>query len=163
MISELYTKQVVINTKIDKKLVKYIFSIVKHFLKQTEWQLTSAIYNWFVSLFINYPLKVNLLINPLPRNGRFGWYNTFKRHVTMSASSTNAKLELIGYSIIENFDKCKDIFNKFFLSFRTLNFSISGDKIKNILWPVCNMTLPSSAGYVIIHCGTNNIGRNCPL
>ena len=45
----------------------------------------------------------------------------------MSISSTNAKLVLIGDSIIANFDKCNDIFDKFFLSFRTLSFGISGD------------------------------------
>ena len=81
----------------------------------------------------------------------------------MSSSSTNAKLVLIGDSIIANFNKCNDIFDKFFLSFRTLNFGISGDKIQNILWRVCNMTLPTSVEYFIIHCGTNNLGHYSPL
>ena len=48
----------------------------------------------------------------------------------MTRSSTNAKLVLIGDPIIANFDKCRDIFDKFFfLPFRTLNFGISGDKM----------------------------------
>ena len=80
----------------------------------------------------------------------------------MSTSSTNAKLVLIGDSIA-NFDKCSDIFDKFFLHFRTLNFGISGDKIQNVLWRECNMTLPASVEYVTIHCGTNNLGHNSPL
>ena len=112
---------------------------------------------------MNYPLKMNPLINPLGRNGRIGWYNTFRKHVTMSTSSTNAKLVLLRDSIIANFDKCNDIFDKFFLSFRTLNFGISGDKIQNVLWRVCNMTVPTSVEYVIIHCGANNLGHNSPL
>ena len=49
------------------------------------------------------------------------------------------------------------------MSFCTLNFGISGDKIQNVLWRVCNMTLPTSVEYVIIHCGTNNLGHNSPL
>ena len=106
---------------------------------------------------------MNPLLNPLARNGKIGWYNTFRKHVTMSSSSTNAKLVLIGDSIIANFDKCNDIFDKFLLSFRTLNFGISGDKIQNVLWHVCNMTSPTSVEYVIIHCCTNNLGHNCPL
>ena len=65
---------------------------------------------------------MNPLINPLATNGKFGWYDTFRKHVTMSKSSTNAKLMLIGDSIIANFDKYKNIFDKFFLPFRTLNF-----------------------------------------
>ena len=81
----------------------------------------------------------------------------------MSTSSTNAKLVLIGDSIIANFDKCSDIFDKFFLPFHTLNFGISEDKIQNVLWRVYNMTLPASVEYVIIHCGTNNLGHNSLL
>ena len=77
----------------------------------------------------------------------------------MSTSSTNAKLVLIGDSVIANIDKCNSIFDKCFLSFRTLNFGINGDKIKNVLWRVCNMALPASVEYVIIHCGTNNLGH----
>ena len=106
---------------------------------------------------------MNPLINPLARNGKFGWYNTFKKLVNMSTPSTNAKLVLIGDSIIANFDKCSDNFDKFFLPFRTLNFGISGDKIQNVLWRVYNMTLPASVEYLIIHCGTNNLGHNSPL
>ena len=106
---------------------------------------------------------MNSLINPLARNGKFGWYNTFKKYVTMSTSSTIAKLVLIGDSIIASFDKCSDIFDKFFLPFRTLNFGISREKIQNVLWRVYNLTLPASKEYVIIHCGTNNLGHNSPL
>ena len=81
----------------------------------------------------------------------------------MSTSSTNAKLLLIGDSIIANFDKCNNIFDKFFLAFFTRNFGISGDKIQFVIWRVYNMTLPASVEYSIIHCGTNNLGHNIPL
>ena len=54
-------------------------------------------------------------------------------------------------------------FDKFFLPFGTLNFGISGDKVQNALWCVYNITLPASVEYVIIHCGTNNLGHNSPL
>ena len=78
----------------------------------------------------------------------------------MSTLSTNAKLALVGDSIIANFDKCVDIFNKFFLPICTLNFGISGDEIQNVSWRVCNMTLPASVEYIIIYCGTNNLEHN---
>ena len=48
---------------------------------------------------------MNPIINPLARNGKFGWYNTFRKHVTLSTSCTNARLVLTGDSIIANFDK----------------------------------------------------------
>ena len=106
---------------------------------------------------------MNRLINPLARNGKFSWYDTFSKHVVMSKTSTNAKLMLIGDSIIANFNNCRDIFDKLFLPFRTLNFGISGDKLQNVLWRVCNMSLLASVEYIIIHCGTNNLGHSSPL
>ena len=106
---------------------------------------------------------MNSLINPLARNGKVGWHDTFKNHASMCRKSANSKLVLFGDSIIANFDKCKDVFNNYFSSLHTLNFGISGDKIQNVLWRVENMTLPSSIEYVIIHCGTNNLGHNSPV
>ena len=100
---------------------------------------------------------MNPLINALARNGKFGWHITFRKHVTISTSSTSAKLVLIGDSIIVNFDKCSDIFDKFILPFRTLNLGISGDKIQNVLRCVHTMILPASVEYLIIHCGTDNL------
>ena len=128
--------------------MQYIFNTIR-FSEQRELQLASAVQKQFVYLFIKYPLKMNPLINPLARNGKFGWYNTFRKHVNMSTPSTNAKLVLIGDSIIANFDKCSNIFDKFFLPFRTLNFGISRDKIQNVLWCVYNMTLPASVEHII--------------
>ena len=64
----------------------------------------------------------------------------------MSTSSTNAKLVLIGDSIIENFNKSSYIFDKFFLRFSTLNFGVSIDKIQNVLSLVCNITFPGPFG-----------------
>ena len=79
---------------------------------------------------------MKLVINPLARNGKFGWYSTFRKHVTMPSSSTNAKLVLTRDSVIANFDKCSDIFDKFFLPFHTLIFGVSADNIQNVLWRV---------------------------
>ena len=69
------------------------------------------------------------LINPLAINGKFGWCNAFRKHVAMSTLPTNTNLVLIRDSIIANFDKCNDIFDKSFLSFRTLNFGIGEGKM----------------------------------
>ena len=65
---------------------------------------------------------MNPLIDPLARNGKIGCYNTFTKHVTMSTLSNDPKLVLTGDSIIANFDKCNDIFDKFFLSFSHSKF-----------------------------------------
>ena len=67
---------------------------------------------------------------------------------------------LIGDSIIANFSKFSPIFDKHFSKFHSLNFGIGGNKIRNVLWRINNMSLPPSLQYVFIHCGTNNIGHN---
>ena len=48
---------------------------------------------------------INPLIDPLARNGKFGWYSTFRKHLAMLTLSTNARLMLIEDSIITNIDK----------------------------------------------------------
>ena len=58
---------------------------------------------------------MNPLINPLARNGKFGWYNTIRKHATVSTSSTNAKLVLIGDSIIADFENA-DFDNAFLIN-----------------------------------------------
>ena len=80
---------------------------------------------------MNYPLKlkINPLINPLARNSKIAWCNTFRKHVTMSTPSTNTKLVLTGDSVIADFDNCKDIFDKF-LSFALKIFALAETKYK---------------------------------
>ena len=48
---------------------------------------------------------INPLTDPLARNSKFGWYSTFRKHLTMLTLSTNAMLMLIEDSIITNIDK----------------------------------------------------------
>ena len=67
---------------------------------------------------------MNPFVNPLATNGKFGWYNTFRKHVIMSKSSTNAKLVLTEDSTIANLDKCSNVFDKFFFAFSHSNFGI---------------------------------------
>ena len=40
---------------------------------------------------------MNPLINPLAKNVTFGWYNTFRKNVTISTSSTNAEFPAGNY------------------------------------------------------------------
>ena len=44
----------------------------------------------------------------------------------------------------------------------TPNFVMAGDKIQNALWHINKMSFPLSLQYIIIYCGTNNIGHNNP-
>ena len=48
---------------------------------------------------------INPLINPSAKNGKLGWYSTFRKHLTKLTLSTNAMLMLIEDSVITNIDK----------------------------------------------------------
>ena len=69
---------------------------------------------------------------------------------------------LLGDSIFANFSKFSSLFDKHFSKFNTLNFGIGGDKIQNVLWHINNMSLQPSLQYIIVHCGTSDIGYNDP-
>lgn len=56
-------------------------------------------------------------------------------------------------SIIINIDK-----DKYFLPFCTLSFCSRREKIQNILWFVCGITLPESVEYLSFPFGLNNVG-----
>lgn len=87
-------------------------------------------------------IKDESFINPIARNDKIGWYETFTKHVIMSKLPTNTKLMLIGDSAIASFDKCSNIFDHLFFFFSTLNIVISRDKIdrhhlkKNQICPI---------------------------
>ena len=57
----------------------------------------------------------------------------------------------------------KEVLQKYFEHYETLNFGISGDKTQRVLWRVTNMDLPDSLKFVIVHCGTNNVGKDGPV
>ena len=40
-----------------------------------------------------------------------------------------------------------------------INLGIGGDRIENVQWRILNNALLTNAEHVVIHVGTNNIGR----
>ena len=102
------------------------------------------------------------LITPVSRNGKAGWYETFRNHVCLAINSQKCRVLLIGDSVIANFSKFSSIFDKPFSKFRPLNFDIRGDKIQNVLRRINIMSLPPCLQYIFIHYGTHNIGHNDP-
>ena len=84
------------------------------------------------------------LISPVPRNGKPGWYDTFRNHPYLAINSQKYRVLLIDDSIIANFSKFSSIFDKHFSKFHPLIFSIGGDKVQNLLWRINNISLPPS-------------------
>ena len=100
---------------------------------------------------------------PTSRNGKPGWYNQFIEHKFL-LSHSSSKILLIGDSIISNLSRYPDIWERYFISHRTLNFGIPGDKIQNVLWRIQNLNFSNnpSVKYIFILCGTNNLDHNSP-
>ena len=94
------------------------------------------------------------------RNGKAGWYETFRDHTYLAINSQKCRVLLIGDSIIVKFSKFSSVFDKLFSKFDPLNFSIGGDKIQNVLWRINIISLSPSPQYIFIHCDTNNIENN---
>ena len=65
---------------------------------------------------------------PVPRNGKFGWYEKFKQHNFLLQESPT-KIILIGDSLISNWSRYPDVWKNYFSIHKTLNFGIQGDKI----------------------------------
>ena len=103
--------------------------------------------------------EMHSLITLVPRDAKAEWYGTSRNHAYLAVNSQKCRVLLIGDSIFANFSKLSSIFDKHFSKFNALNFGIGGDKIQNVLW--CINTIPSLQ-YIIIHCGTSNIGHNDP-
>ena len=64
-----------------------------------------------------------------------------------------------GASIIANFTET-DVWEKLYA--KELNIGIGGDRTQHVLWRLQKMKLPSTVKYAVLHCGTNNIGKNTP-
>ena len=69
------------------------------------------------------------MITPVPRNGKAGWYETFRNHAYLAIKSEKCRYLLIGDSIIANSSKFSLIFDKHISKFNPVNFGIRGDKI----------------------------------
>ena len=99
---------------------------------------------------------------PVYRTNKPGWldsHSDFSRKATYSQSS----LILTGDSIVKGLSRYKNFWQIYFEPYETLNFGISGDKTQHVLWRVMNMNLPDSLKNVIVHCGTNNVGKDGPV
>ena len=78
-------------------------------------------------------MEISSPVIAVPRNGKLGWYEKFKRHIFLFEES-EAKVILIGDSLISNLSRYPDVWKNYFSIHNTLNFGIQGDKIQNILW-----------------------------
>ena len=91
-----------------------------------------------------------------------GWYQTHHDHVALAACYS-ASVVLIGDSIIIGLSKYPKVWNTYFAPFNTLCLGLGGDRTQHVLWRAEKITLPRTAQFAVIHCGTNNISCSTAL
>ena len=95
----------------------------------------------------------SVIMTPARRETK-GWLH--RRFVEEARISIGSML-FVGASIIAHF-KTSVAWEKCFMG--ELNIGIGGDCTQHVLWRLQHMKLPTTVKFAILHCGTNNIGRN---
>ena len=69
-----------------------------------------------------------------------GWYVDHDNDVEITNTST-AGILVIGDSLVKGLERYPKIWNRYFESMNSLNFSIRGDRTENVLWRVENTNI----------------------
>ena len=51
---------------------------------------------------------------------------------------------------------------KYFKPYKALHYGILGDRTQHVLWRAEDFSVRPSVKYVVVHCGTNNLGHDQP-
>ena len=102
-----------------------------------------------------------LATTPTGSNNKVGWY---KRHNTLDilAKRLHPSVLLIRDSIAAGLSRYQKAWKKYFKLYKAVNCGIPGDRIQHILWRAEDLSVPPSATYVVVHCGTNNLDHDKP-
>ena len=95
----------------------------------------------FDSLLIKHGFEKCLPARPTKRSQKMHWIDDHKNHV---------------YQLIYTH------FDIYSLLKESLNLGIGGECTQHIIWRTERLPVPNHLKYVIIHCGTNSISKDCP-
>jgi lysophospholipase L1-like esterase len=84
------------------------------------------------------------------------------RFKTMVSRGGDPDVLLVGDSLIKGLNRYANVWRKYFGSMQCLNFGIGGDRVQHVLWRLRHGELNCDPKVIVIHCGTNNIGKDTP-
>ena len=113
----------------------------------------------FDSLLIMYGFGKYLSATSTKCSQKMRWLGDHKIHIHQ-LTSTHFETIIIDDSIVAGLSRYGNVWGTFFKE--SLNLGIGGDRTQHILWRVERSPVQSHLIYVIIHCGTNNIGKDSP-
>jgi len=100
----------------------------------------------------------NKALDPIDRKDE--WWT--KRHAENVERMNRGDIELllIGDSITHGWDNQKELYEKYFEAYKTINLGFSGDQTAHVLWRLDHLPLDKISPQVaMIMIGTNNIGH----
>ena len=77
--------------------------------------------NNIIFLLIIYSMNSFNALSPIPIHAKFGWYNQFLK-LNSLLSNRKSKMLIIGYSLFSNLLRYLELWRKYFIYHRTLNF-----------------------------------------
>ena len=102
------------------------------------------------------------MIRASPRPSKHGWYKNHEENKSIARNS-RSEMCLTGDSIANGLARYPKIWKRYFCGdFNAVNFGMGGDRTQHTLWRTENGEIPTHVKYVVIHCGTNNIGHDAP-
>lgn len=91
-----------------------------------------------------------------------GWLEDHMRFKTMVSRGADPEVLLVGDSLVKGLARYSNVWRKYFGSMQCLNFGIGGDRVQHVLWRLRHGELNCDPTVIVIHCGTNNIGKDTP-
>lgn len=90
-----------------------------------------------------------------------GWHEDHEKYTSLCKISRSYDVLLVGDSIIKGLARYSNIWKKYLEPLHALNFGIGGDQTQHVLWRLQNGELNCHPKVVVVHCGTNNINKDC--
>ena len=85
------------------------------------------------------------------------------RFKTMVSRGKDPDVLLVGDSLVKGLARYASVWRQYFGSLGTcLNFGIGGDRVQHVLWRLRHGELNCDPKIIVLHCGTNNIGKDSP-
>ena len=97
---------------------------------------------------------------PSAKFSKPNWLELYLKHCSVLTNGKCGTI-LIGDSIVAGLSRNQNIWNRNF-SFNTLNCSIGGNKVQNVLWWAHNLPAVKSIRNVVTLCDTNNLHLDEP-
>ena len=91
-----------------------------------------------------------------------GWLEDHMGFKKLVSRGADPDVLLIGDSLVKGLARYQSVWRKHFGDMSCLNLGIGGDRVQHVLWRLKHGELDCDPKIIVLHCGTNNIGKDSP-